>query len=731
MQNLIIVESPTKAKTISQFLGKNFEVIASYGHVRDLPKSKLGIDVESNFTPTYLIPRKSQKKVNELKKIAKEAKEIILATDEDREGEAIAWHISQILGLNEIKRIAFHEITKPAIEEALKNPREINMDLVNAQQARRVLDRLVGYELSPFLWKKVFRGLSAGRVQSPALRLIIEREKEREAFKQEEYFTISALMQKIKETKVKFEADLWKINNKPLPSPGIKNKDEVEKIKTELEGKTGFITDIKISQNKKYPLPPFTTSTLQQASWQTFRFPAKKTMFLAQSLYEGKDLGNGSQGLITYMRTDSLNISPLALKSAQEFLIKNYGQPYVLKEPRFFKTRSKLAQEAHEAIRPTDSFLEPDKIQKYLSKDEFKLYHLIWSRFLASQMPEAVLERNSLSIETQGKKDSYFERSEKKGSERSEGSYFERSEKKGSERSEGSYLFQANFYHLIFDGFLRIYQYQKLPDLTDTFPSFALKDKVQINELLLKQHFTQPPPRYNDATLVKTLEAFGIGRPSTYAPIISVLQERGYILRDENKALAPTEIGFLVNGVLVKHFETIVDYQFTSQIEEKLDEIAQGKLIWQKAIEDFYLPFKKNLMNKYDEVSKEEVSPITQLDEKCPVCGKPLITRWGKYGKFISCSDWPKCKYTRSLNNNEKLNIKCPKCHEGEVILKRNKRGKMFYACSRWPDCDFASSLKPTGENCPKCNNFLVETKTKIKCSNKKCDYEIPQSSDN
>jgi DNA topoisomerase-1 len=700
MKNLIIVESPSKAKTISSFLGKDFEVVASYGHVRDLPKSKLGIDVENQFTPAYIIPKKSQKKVNELKKIAKEAKEVILATDEDREGEAIAWHLTQILNLaDEPKRMVFHEITKPAIEEALKNPRKINMDLVNAQQGRRILDRLVGYELSPFLWKKVFRGLSAGRVQSPALRLIIEREKQREAFKQEEYFTISALMQKIKETKVKFEAGLWKINNKPLPSPGIKNKDEIEKIKTELEGKIGTITDIKTSQNKKYPLPPFTTSTLQQAAWQAFRFSAKKTMFLAQSLYEGKDLGHGPIGLITYMRTDSLNISPLALKSTQEFLIKNYGKQYALKEPRFFKSRSRLAQEAHEAIRPTDPHLEPDKIQKYLSKDEFKLYHLIWSRFLASQMPEALLEKNSLVIEVQGEKNQY--------------------------------LFQTNFYHLVFDGFLKIYPFQTLPELMDVFPHFILKEEIKINEILIKQHFTQPPPRYNDATLVKTLEAYGIGRPSTYAPIISVLQERGYILRDENKALAPTEIGFLVNDILVKHFETIVDYQFTSQIEEKLDEIAQGKLIWQKAIEDFYLPFKKNLINKYDEVSKEEVSPITQLDEKCPLCGKPLITRWGKYGKFISCSDWPKCTYTRSLNNNEKLNIKCPKCHEGEVVLKRNKRGKMFYACSRWPDCDFASSLKPTGENCPKCSSFLVETKVKIKCSNKKCDYEIPKNSDN
>jgi len=698
MNNLIIVESPSKAKTISSFLGKDFEVVASYGHVRDLPKSKLGIDVEHQFAPTYLIPKKSQKKVNELKKMAQKAKNIILATDEDREGEAIAWHLTQVLDLtNEPKRMVFHEITKPAIEEALQNPRAINMNLVNAQQGRRILDRLVGYELSPFLWKKVFRGLSAGRVQSPALRLITEREKEREVFQEEEYWTISAFIEKAKEKNIPFEADLWKINNKPLPSPGIKSKEEGEKIKTDLDKKKGLVTDLKTTQNKRYPLPPFTTSTLQQAAFQAFRFPAKKTMFLAQSLYEGKDVGHGSQGLITYMRTDSLNLSPLALKMAREFLEKNYGEKYALKEPRFFKSKSKLAQEAHEAIRPTNPSLEPKAIQKYLSPDEFKLYNLIWSRFMASQMPEAILERNSLIIEFHGQKDQY--------------------------------LFQTNFYHLIFDGFLKIYQYQKLPELTDVFPRFDIKDEVVIKEILLKQHFTQPPPRYNDATLVKTLEAYGIGRPSTYAPIISVLQERGYINRDENKALKPTEIGILVNDLLTKHFPSIVDYAFTSQIEEKLDEIAQGHLIWQKAIEDFYLPFKKNLENKYEEVSKEDVSPLTTIDEKCPLCGKPLVSRWGKYGKFISCSDWPKCKYTRSLNPPEKLNIICPKCHQGEVVMKRNKRGKMFYACSRWPDCDFASSLKPTGENCPKCGSFLVETKTKIKCSNKECNYEIPKKS--
>ncbi|MGC8651362.1 MAG: type I DNA topoisomerase [Minisyncoccia bacterium] len=696
MNNLIIVESPSKAKTISSFLGKDFEVVASYGHVRDLPKSKLGIDVEHQFAPTYLIPKKSQKKVNELKKLAKKAKDIILATDEDREGEAIAWHLTQILGLkDEPKRMVFHEITKPAIEEALQNPRTINMDLVNAQQGRRILDRLVGYELSPFLWKKVFRGLSAGRVQSPALRLIVEREKEREVFQEEEYWTISALMEKAKEKSVSFEAELWKINNQPLPNPGIKEKKEVEKIQNDLKQKTGRITEIKTSRNKKYPLPPFTTSTLQQTAFQVFRMPAKKTMFLAQSLYEGKDLGHGSQGLITYMRTDSLNLSPLALKIAQEFLAKNYGEKYTLKDPRFFKSKSKLTQEAHEAIRPTDPNLEPEKIKKYLSPDEFKLYQLIWSRFMASQMPEALIERNAVMMEFHGQKDQY--------------------------------LFQTNFYHLVFDGFLKIYQYQKLPELTDVFPRLDIQDEITIQELLPKQHFTQPPPRYNDATLVKTLETYGIGRPSTYAPIISVLQERGYINRDENKALKPTEIGILVNDLLTQHFPSIVDYDFTSQIEERLDEIAQGHLPWQKVIEDFYFPFKKNLENKYEEVSKDKVSPLIPLDEKCPLCGKPLVIRWGKYGKFISCSDWPNCKYTRSLNPPPELNITCPKCHQGKVVIKRNKKGKTFYACSRWPDCDFTSSLKPTGENCPKCGSYLVETKTKIKCSNKNCDYEIPK----
>ena len=698
--NLVIVESPTKAKTISHFLGPNFKVVASYGHVRDLPKSKLGIDTEHQFTPTYIIPKKAQKHVTELKKLAQKADEIILATDEDREGEAIAWHLTEVLApAQKTLRIAFHEITETAIKEALAQPRELNMNLVNAQQARRILDRLVGYELSPFLWKKLFRGLSAGRVQSPALRLVVEREQERQNFQSEKYFTLSAFVTSLKDKTQSFEAELTKINQQPLPSPGLKEQVEVEKIKNELKDAIGFISQIKKGQQKMNPLPPFTTSTLQQAAWQKYHFPAKKTMFLAQALYEGKDLGKGPLGLITYMRTDSLNLAPQALKDAQEFLQKKYGDKYTLPKPRLFKAKSRLAQEAHEAIRPTQPQLEPSSIKQYLSADEFKLYQLIWSRFMASQMPEALIEKQSLTLEVQG--------------------------------DTNRYSFQANFRHLIFDGFLKIYPDQKLVQEDSSFPLFELQDQVLFKELQIKEHTTQPPPRYNDATLVKTLEAFGIGRPSTYAPIISVLQERGYLIRDENKYFKPTEIGVLVNDILVKHFFEIVDYQFTSQIEEKLDEVAQGKLNWQAAVAAFYFPFKKNLDQKYGEVSKEEVSPVTTLNETCPLCGKPLVTRWGKYGKFISCSDWPNCKFTKSLQTPETLNLKCPKCQKGEVVIKRNKKGRSFYACSRWPDCDFTSSLKPSGTNCPQCGSFLVETKTKVKCSNKNCDYELPKESDN
>jgi len=694
---LVIVESPVKAKIISHFLGKDFNVVACYGHVRDLPKSKLGIDTENDFAPHYIIPVKARKKVNELKKLAKESDHIILASDEDREGEAIAFHLTQALDLKEqkVERIVFHEITKPAIENAIKNPRDINLDLVNAQQARRILDRLVGYELSPFLWKKIVRGLSAGRVQSPALRLIVEREKERESFKEEKYYTISAIMQK-QQAVDEFESDLYKINDNPLPKPGIKSEKEIDKIKKDIDKKDAYVLDIVTKKVNRHAAAPFTTSTLQQASWQLLHFSVKKTMYLAQSLYEGKKLEKESGGLITYMRTDSINLSPLALKAARDFLETNLGKEYTLPQARIFKKRSRLTQEAHEAIRCTDPFYTPEKIKKYLTKDELSLYTLIWARFLASQMPSAILEKTSISVECQGKQDKY--------------------------------LFKSNFYNLDFDGFFRIYPYSKPSDLQKK-PSLEIKEKLKIKKVTPKEHLTQPPPRYNDASLVKTLESFGIGRPSTYSPIISVLQLRGYVIRDKSKSFAPTEIGILVNDVLSKHFSDIVDYDFTSQIEEKLDNIALGKLNWVNIVKEFYKPFKDNLEKKYIEVSKDDLAPVVETKEKCPKCKNNLVLKLGKYGKFLACSNWPKCSFTKSINSE--FSMKCPQCKTGDIIMKRNKRGQMFYACSAWPKCNFASSYKPTGKNCPECNKPLVETKTKIKCSDRNCNYEIPKTENN
>lgn len=703
--NLVIVESPAKAKTISNFLGNDFKVVACYGHIRDLPKSKLGIDIENNFEPQYIIPIKARKTVSQLKKLTQKANNIILATDEDREGEAIAYHLIKALSLKDsekktkidqkIERITFHEITKSAIENALQNPRQLNLDLVDAQQARRVLDRLVGYKLSPFLWKKIFRGLSAGRVQSPALRLIAEREKERESFKEEKYYTITVSLSKLKTEKKEpliIEADLHKINKKSIPLPGIKSKKEILKIQKDLKNQNAFVSDIKTLKVLRQPAPPFTTSTLQQAAWQILRFSAKKTMYIAQSLYEGKNLGKGAEGLITYMRTDSTNISPVALNMARDYLEQNLGKNYALTKPRFFKKQSRLSQEAHEAIRCTNPFNTPDKIKKYLTKEELSLYTLIWSRFLASQMSPAIIEKTTVIFESQAKKDKY--------------------------------TFKNTYQHLDFDGFLRLYQYSKLTNIQE-FPDIILKEELKIVKINSVEHLTQPPPRYNDASLVKTLEKFGIGRPSTYAPIISVLEQRGYVSRDKNKSFEPTEVGILVNKVLTEHFNNIIDYQFTSKIEEKLDNIAEGKLNWAEVIKEFYKPFEDNLEKKYGTVSKEKLAPIIETEEKCPQCGNKLVIKLGRFGKFLACSDWPKCSYTKSINNEPLM--KCPQCNQGDIIKKRNKKGQMFYACTNWPQCNFASSYQPTGEKCPECSKPLVETKTKIKCSNRLCHYEKPK----
>lgn len=682
---LILVESPTKSNTLQSFLGRDYKILSSYGHIRDLPKGELGIDVENDFQPKYVIPLKARKNANLLKKEAAKAELVILATDEDREGEAIAYHLAHLLDLNEKKkyqRIVFHEITKTAVKEALKNPREIDLNLVDAQQARRILDRIVGYKLSPFLWKKVARGLSAGRVQSVAVRLVAEREREIEAFLAQEYWTIVANLEKT--SGQAFEALLTKKDDKVLDKLAIKNKKEAEKIIKDLKNAEYKVTAVEKKETKKNPLPPFTTSTLQQTAWQKFHWPAKMTMRIAQNLYE--------RGFITYHRTDSLNLSNQSLFSAKKLIIENYGKDYW---PGFFKkykTKIKRAQEAHEAIRPSYPDRMPDQL-KLGEEDKSsssavaaaRLYDLIWRRFIACQMAPAVFDTVSVNIQAK------------------------------------NCIFKANGQVLKFDGFLKVYpmkfEEKELPLLE--------KDEIlKLMKLISSQHFTQPPARYNEATLIKALEENGIGRPSTYAPILSNIQEKNYIEKDEQRRFKPTEIGLVVNDLLTTHFPKIIDIGFTAEMEGNLDKIAAGQENWVKTIKDFYRPFEKNLKLKYEEVSKKDITE-KPTEKTCPKCGAPLLIRLGKYGKFYACSKFPKCRYTESLEENS-LGIKCPKCQKGKVVGKRTKKHKIFYGCDKYPECDFALWDKPTGKKCPKCGSLLVQTKrNQIKCSNKECDYKI------
>ena len=733
--NLVIVESPTKAKTIEKFLGKGYKVLSSYGHVRDLPKSKMGIDIEHNFEPKYIIPMKSKKKVTALKKEAKKAKKIILATDEDREGEAIAWHLVTALGIEDkpTERIAFHEITDEAIKEALKHPRAIDLNMVDAQQARRILDRLVGYELSPFLWHKVAKGLSAGRVQSVAVRLIVEREREIQAFKAEEYWTIDANFSKPGE-KETFEAQLKKISDKTLEKFDINNKSAADKIVKDLAGATYEVAEVETKDVKKTPHAPFTTSTIQQDANRRLSFSAKKTMMLAQNLYEGIEFGSeGHVGLITYMRTDSTNLAGRFLAEAKDYITANFGKEYLPESERIFKTKSKLAQEAHEAIRPTSLAYHPDDVKQYLSEDQYKLYNLIWRRALACQMADALVGQTSVDIET------------------------------------GKYLFRAHGSMIKFDGFLKVYS----TDIKENIlPSLAAKEKVDLQSLLPNQHFTEPPARYSDASLVKIMEEHDIGRPSTYAPTIATIIERNYVERVEGRRLKPTEVAFLVVDLLVKHFPNIVDYAFTAKMENSLDEIALGEKKWVPVIRDFYTPFKANLMQKEEEINKKDIVNET-TEEVCDKCGKPMIVKFGRFGKFLACSGFPECRNIKSTNKEEderlkeeaeKLGetcdkcgkpmiikrgrfgsflacsgypdcknikslakttgIKCPKCGQGEIAERRSKRGRTFYSCNRYPDCDFALWQKPTGDQCPKCGSLVTfAAKGQVKCSNKECDY--------
>ena len=718
--NLIIVESPTKAKTIQRFLPADFVVRSSYGHVRDLPKGKLGVDTEHNFEPKYVVSIAARKKLAEIKKFLPKADKVILASDEDREGEAIAWHLTQALDLGISKkntktksasakatadkqipteRIVFHEITKSAIEKALQNPRAIDMDLVNAQQARRILDRLVGYELSPFLWKKIAKGLSAGRVQSVAVRLIVQREREIQAFKPNEYWSIEALLQSRGKTQNQkqpqndaekiFTANLIRQNDKQIPKLGIKTQAEAQKIVDDLASAKWQIANIEQKDTQKHPAPPFVTSTLQQDAVNKLHFSAKQTMQIAQQLYEGIALGKeGSVGLITYMRTDSTNLAQEALGSIAEYITDTFGKEYLPESARVYKTKSKGAQEAHEAIRPTHISLNPEKIEQYLTPQQYKLYDLIWRRTLACQMASAVI--NTLTVDVEAKK----------------------------EGGADSYIFRANGSQIKFDGFLKIYNGKMQENI---LPPLAAKENLDLKELKSGQHFTQPPARYSEASIIKALEAEGIGRPSTYAPIISTIQERNYVNKDENRKFMPTEIGFKVNDLLVEHFPQIVDIKFTAHIEEDFDRIAEGAIPWAEVIKEFYEPFKTNLTKKYDEVKEQKTAPEA-TDKVCPKCGSPVVIRTSRFGKFYACSNFPKCRYTASVSDPNAM--ACPKCATGQVIARRTKRGKMFYGCSRYPECDFALWDKPTGAKCPKCESPLVENKHGVKCSNKECDYK-------
>ncbi len=727
MANLVIVESPTKAKTISRFLGKDFDVQASMGHIRDLPKSKMGIDIEHDFEPTYVIPVKAKKVVAELKEKAGKANEIILATDEDREGEAIAWHLISALKLKkEPKRIAFHEITKSAIEDALKHPRNLDMNLIDAQQARRILDRLVGYELSPFLWKKVRFGLSAGRVQSVAVRIIVERERQIEKFVKEEYWTIEAEFfvpgearqnanSEVGRNPASFKAKLAKINGKALDKFEIKNAAQAKEITGKLSGAQYEITEVTSKETRKNPAPPFTTSTLQQEAARKFGMSAKQTMVIAQQLYEGVNIGEeGYAGLITYMRTDSVNLSELALGQAAAEIPKIFGKEYYPGAPRRYATKSKNAQEAHEAIRPTDLSRHPEALKNYLDRGQQKIYELIWKRTMASQMAEAVFNSTAADISTQGK-------------------------------DSANYIFRATGQTVKFDGFIRAYTEgsdEENIEVENQLPRLQKGEKPEAKELKEIQHFTEPPPRYTDATLIKALEAHGIGRPSTYAPTLSTIQDRGYVEK-EDKKYKPTEIGFLVNDLLVEHFPEIVDINFTAKMEGELDEIAEGKAKWQPIIREFYEPFKTHLDIKQKEVEKqveisdtpcphcgkpmiikygrygkflacpegekitkpmpEEEAQIKALEEKtkgekCPICGGPMKVQRGRFGFFLGCARYPECKGIAKIQT--KIGFKCPACGIGEVVEKkaRGRGGKLFYACSRYPECEFIINKRPENE---------------------------------
>ncbi|EGO9398198.1 type I DNA topoisomerase [Enterococcus faecalis] len=682
---LVIVESPAKAKTIEKYLGRNYKVVASVGHIRDLPKSKMGIDIENNYEPHYISIRGKGDVIKSLKAAAKKAEKVYLAADPDREGEAIAWHLAYLLGLDlkDKNRVVFNEITKEAVKAAFKEPRTINVDLVDAQQARRILDRLVGYSISPILWRKVKKGLSAGRVQSVALKMIIDRENEIREFKPEEYWSIDGNFQKGRK---KFKANFWGVDGKKKKLP---NAEAVKEITSRIDGKDYDVTKVEKKERKRNPALPFTTSSLQQEAARKLNFRTRKTMMVAQQLYEGIALGKqGTVGLITYMRTDSTRIADSAKAEAAEFIEKTYGDEFSAHGGRKAKN-TQGAQDAHEAVRPSSLLRTPDEMKKYLDKDQLKLYTLIWSRFVASQMTPAILDTMKVTLQQNG------------------------------------VTFIANGSKVKFKGFMQVYVEGRddgKEDKENILPELAEGDVVKSVDIEPKQHFTQPPARFSEATLIRTLEENGVGRPSTYAPTLETIQRRYYV-KLTNKRFEPTELGEIVNSLVSEFFPQIVDTHFTATMETDLDKVGEGQEKWVEVVDRFYKPFEKELTK-----AEEKIEKIQIKDEPagfdCELCGHPMVIKLGRYGKFYACSNFPDCRNTKAIV--KEIGVTCPVCHEGQVIERKSKKNRIFYGCSRYPECDFTSWDKPVGRPCPKCGQYLVEKKVKggkqVVCING--DYE-------
>lgn len=689
---LVIVESPAKAKTIKKYLGANYKIKASMGHIRDLPKSRMGVDIENDFEPRYINIRGKGDLIKELKKEAKDVNKIFLATDPDREGEAISWHLAHIFNINNKDkcRVTFNEITKSAVVKAVKSPRQIDMDLVDAQQARRVLDRIVGYQISPLLWRNVKKGLSAGRVQSVATKMICDREQEIEAFIPEEFWKIEAVLKK--DNGKTFVSRYYGIKNKKAE---LKKREDVDKVLSGLQGQPFIIQKVKHGEKRRSPAPPFITSTLQQEAARKFGFSTKKTMMLAQQLYEGVDIeGEGSVGLITYMRTDSTRLSDEALNQAREYIHQNYGEKYLPPKARVFKTKS-ASQDAHEAIRPTTPNLPPERVKSSLQRDLFRLYKLIWERFVASQMESAVYDTMAVDIEA------------------------------------GGYLFKSSGSRITFKGFLILYEEGK-DDVNEEeketmLPELSEGEKVNPVDIKPTQHFTQPPPRYTEATLVKALEEKGIGRPSTYAPTISTIISRGYVVKDK-KLLLPTELGQIVNKLMVEHFANIVNINFTANMEQQLDSVEDGKRNWKELLYDFYKDFGETLKVAEEKISKVEL-PVEESDEECEKCGRKMVIKMGRYGKFLACPGFPECRNAKPILDDAGVN--CPKCG-GRIYNRKTKKGKKYISCENYPNCDYSSWELASDKKCPECGNFMTQkykgNKIIYTCSNEACAHTIQEA---